>query len=75
MHELEVRAIGDEIALLLDEDALKLIGVSVGDSVLLLEHPDGLRLIPKDSEIGRAMVAAERVMKQYSGALKRLAES
>lgn len=74
MYELEIKSVGDSCALILDEEALKLMKVAVGDTIFLVDSPEGLRLVPKDSELGFTLSVANEAMAKFHGALKKLAD-
>jgi len=48
MRELKVEKNGETTALLLDEEALKMLGASVGDSFILTEYEEGYRVDPEE---------------------------
>ena len=64
MRELEIQTVGDSVALLLDEETLKIIGAGIGDTVFSVESKQGMRLIPKKSEVGKQIASANEVMER-----------
>ena len=74
MIQAKVRKVGNSLGLILPREVLRVLGVAEGDSLFLIEGPDGYRLSPYDPEFGRQMEAAEEGMKAYRNALRELSE-
>jgi len=73
--KLELRRIGQEIALALPDDLLARAGLSAGDFVDMRIDDDGSIRLVADREMTRAMRVARQVMDEYSETLKALADS
>ncbi|TWU23533.1 hypothetical protein [Bythopirellula polymerisocia] len=74
MQTAEVIAINDSLGIILSQEILDKLQVGAGDSVHILEIPDGMRLVPYDAEFERQFKLAERVMEKRSDVLRKLAE-
>ena len=74
MIELDVVAIGDALGIVLPADALAHLAVKVGDSLFLIETPDGFRVASQNSAEQRQLALARDVMKERRAVLRRLAE-
>jgi len=70
----QVIAIGGSLGVILPKEMLARLKVEVGDTVYLSETPQGLRLSPGDEEFAAKMAAADRIIRRYGDALKKLAE-
>ena len=73
MLKVKVTQIGNSAGVVLPKEALKKLDVSRGDELYLVETPEGLMLTPYDQAFEAQMEAAEKVMKRYRNALRRLA--
>ena len=74
MLKVKVTQIGNSAGVVLPKEALKKLDVSRGDELYLVETPEGLMLTPYDQAFEAQMEAAEKVMKRYRNALRRLAK-
>ncbi len=74
MLKVKVMQIGNSAGVVLPKEALKKLDVSRGDELYLVETPEGLMLTPYDQAFETQMEAAEKVMKRYRNALRRLAK-
>ena len=74
MVELKVRKVGSSLGVLLPKNASEALGVDEGDRLFLTESPDGMRISRFDPDFERRMKLAEKGMKRYDNALKRLAK-
>ena len=74
MLKVKVTQIGNSAGVVLPREALKKLDVSRGDELYLVETPEGLMLTPYDQAFEAQMEAAEKVMKRYRNALRRLAK-
>lgn len=74
MLKVKVTAIGNSMGVVLPKEALSKLRVEKGDVLYLVEGPDGLMLTPYQPDLDRQMEAAEKVMKRYRNALRRLAK-
>ncbi len=66
---------GDDTGLIVPADALARMKVKAGDTVHLIETPDGYLLTPRDPDFVRVMEATREFMDEYSDVLSKLAKS
>ena len=74
MTTVKVTTVGNSAGIVLPRELLERLRVEKGDTLYALETPNGIELTPYDPEFGRQMDAAEGVMREDRGALKKLAE-
>jgi putative addiction module antidote len=74
MITLKVTTVGNSIGVVLPKEVLTRLRVSKGDTLQVVETPDGIKLTPYDAEFARQMDIAERVMRKRRDVLKKLAE-
>ena len=74
MVKLTVRRVGNSLGVILPQEALSMLRVGEGDSLLVTESPEGVRLTPYDPEFERQMKAAEDVLRRYRNAFRELAK-
>ena len=75
MQVLKLRKIEDSLGLVFPKEILGQIGVNEGDSLFLVETPEGsFQLTPYDPEFERQMEIAEKGMSKYRNSLKILAQ-
>jgi len=75
MQTLKLRKIGNSLGLVLPKEILGQIGLEEGDSLFLVETPEGaFQLTPYDPEFEKQMQIAEKGMGKYKNTLKELAK-
>jgi len=74
MIPLKVTTIGNSSGVVLPREVLAKLKVQKGDTVYLVETPDGFRITPYDEEFARQMGAAERIMREDRDVLRALAK-
>ena len=75
MLHLKVRKIGNSLGLVLPREVLTRLHVQDGDTVFLIETPDGgYNLTPYDPDFAEKMQKAEEIMHRYRNTLRALAE-
>lgn len=74
MTKVKLTTIGNSTGVVLPKDVLKRLHVDKGDTLFLLDTPDGIELTPFDPEVARQLEAAERVMREDRNVLRKLAE-
>ena len=75
MQALKLRKIGNSFGVVFPKEVLGQIGVSEGDSLFLVETPEGtFQLTPYDPEFEKQMEIAERGMSKYRNTLRTLAQ-
>jgi putative addiction module antidote len=70
----KIIAIGNSAGIILPKETLARLKVEKGDTVCLSETPVGLQISPYDEEFVAKMEVANRVIRRYRDAFKRLAE-
>jgi len=74
MLKVKVTAIGNSMGILLPKEALSKLKSEKGDTLYLIESPDGYTITPYQQDFESQMNAAESVMKRYRNALHKLAK-
>ncbi len=74
MTTLKVTTIGNSTGVVLPRELLQRLRVGKGDTLYVLETPNGIELTPYDPEFAGQMEAAEQVMREDRDVLRRLAE-
>ena len=74
MYAVKIQKIGDALVITLPEEVLKQLNVSEGDSLILTETPDGIKLNTRKKEFDKAMKAYRKVSEKYKNALRELAK-
>ncbi len=74
MLKVKVTQVGNSMGILLPKEALNKMKAEKGDTLYLVEGPDGYTLTPYDQEFEEQVTAAEKVMKKYRNALRELAK-
>ena len=74
MVAVKVRKVGNAAGLILPKEALSRLQVQQGDTVFLVETPDGYTITAYDPEFAAQLEAAEKGMRQYRNALHELAK-
>ena len=70
----KIIAIGNSAGIILPKETLARLKVEKGDTVCLSETPVGLQISPYDEEFVAKMEVADRVIRRYRDAFKKLAE-
>ena len=70
----KIIAIGNSAGIILPKEALVRLNVQKGDTVYVNETPAGLQVSPYDEEFGAKMEVADRIVRRYRDAFKKLAE-
>jgi putative addiction module antidote len=75
MLHLKIRKMGNSLGIVLPREALTHLQVQDGDTVFLVEMPDGgYKLMPYDPDFEKKMQKAEEIMHRYRNTLRALAE-
>jgi putative addiction module antidote len=74
MPAVKVTAIGNSRGIVLPRDVLARMQVEKGDTLYLVETPDGYTLTPHDPVFAAQMDAARSIMKARRAALRELAK-
>lgn len=73
-RKLKLTAIGNSTGVVLPREILERLRVQRGDTLMVLESPEGITLTPYDPEFAEQMEAAEKVMRRRRNLLRKLAE-
>jgi putative addiction module antidote len=71
---VKITTIGNSVGIVLPKEILCRLHVEKGDSLYLLETPEGIQLTPYDQNFAAEMDAAKRVMRKHRDVLRKLAE-
>lgn len=71
---VKITTIGNSVGIILPKEVLLKLKVAKGDSLYLVDTPEGVTLSPYDQDFADEMEAAKRVMKKNRDVLRRLAE-
>jgi putative addiction module antidote len=74
MTVLKVTTVGNSVGVVLPKEVLLRLRVEKGDSLYVVETPNGIELTPYDPEFAAQIEIAERVMRDDRDVLRRLAE-
>jgi putative addiction module antidote len=74
MTTVKVTTVGNSVGIVLPKEVLEMLRISKGDTLYVLETPNGIELTPYDPEFARQMEAAERIMREDRDALRELAK-
>ncbi len=74
MLKVKVTQIGNSLGILLPKEALNKMKAGKGDTLYLVEGPDGYTVTPYSHDFEEQIDAAEKVMKNYRNALRKLAK-
>ena len=70
----KIIAIGNSAGIILPKEILARLNVQKGDYLYLNETPAGFQASPYDEEFDAKMEVADRIVRRYRDAFKRLAE-
>ncbi len=74
INTLKITAIGNSFGIILPKGILEKLRVTKGDSVLVIETPNGVELTTFNPVVARQIEIAERVMREDRDVLRKLAE-
>jgi putative addiction module antidote len=74
MATLKLRAIGNSVGVVLPKDLLTRLRVGEGDTLEVVETPDGFQLTPLAPELQEQLRVGREVMKKYRNVLRELAK-
>ncbi len=75
MIALKLTTVGSSTGVVLPKEVLTRLKVKKGDTLYLVETPDGFQITPYDESFVRQVRAAERVMREHRDVLHELAKS
>jgi putative addiction module antidote len=74
MPTLKLTTVGNSTGVVFPREILEKLRVQKGDTLYVVETPNGIQLTPYDPEFAAQMEAAERVMRRDRDVLRKLAE-
>jgi putative addiction module antidote len=74
MVKVKLTTIGNSVGVILPKEVLARMRARKGDTLYLIEGPNGYTLTPYDDEFAEQMAAAQEVMRRYRNALRELAK-
>ena len=74
MHKVKLTTIGNSVGFVVPKEVLGRMNAQKGDSLFLVDSPDGFLLTPYRLDFAEQIKAAEKVMKKYRNALRELAK-
>lgn len=74
MTTLKITTVGNSAGVVLPKEILQHLRVSKGDTLYVLETPNGIEISPYNPEFAKQMSTAEQVMRDDRDVLKKLAE-
>jgi len=75
MHQVKISSIGNSAGVILPKDVLARLKANKGDTLYLIETPDGgYRITPHDPVFEEQMAVARRLMKERRAVLHELAK-
>ncbi len=74
MTTLKLKPVGNSTGIILPKEILTKLRVESGDSLFMVETPNGIELTPYDPEFERQMKTARKIMKQRRAVLRELAK-
>ena len=74
MLKVKITPVGNSMGILLPKEALSKLKVTKGDTLYLVERPDGYTITPFEQDFEEQMEAADSLMKRYRNTLRQLAK-
>jgi len=74
MATLKVTQIGNSLGLILPKEIVERLRLEKGESVSVVETPQGIEITPFDPDFDKKLEAARKVTKRYRNALRELAK-
>ena len=71
---LKLIQVGNSLGVTLSKEALAALKVGKGDTLILTQSPDGVRLTPYDPEIEKQIEVGRELMREYRDTLRALAK-
>jgi len=73
-YTVKVTTVGSSVGIVLPKELLTKLHIEKGDTLYVIETPDGVQLTPYDEEFDRKVEAGKKIMRRYRDALRKLAE-
>jgi putative addiction module antidote len=74
MATLKITQIGNSLGLILPREIVDRLRLEKGETVSVVETPQGIEITPFDPDFDRKLEAARKVTKRYRNALRELAK-
>lgn len=74
MATLKITQIGNSLGLILPKEIVERLRLEKGESVSVVETPQGIEITPFDPDFDKKLEAARKVTKRYRNALRELAK-
>ncbi len=74
MHTIKLTTIGTSTGAIIPKEILTRLNLEKGDTLHIIETPEGLLLTPYDPEFETQMDAARKIMKKRRNVLRELAK-
>lgn len=74
MTTLKLTTVGNSTGVVLPKEILQRLRVEKGDTLYVIETPNGIELSPYNPDFAAQMEVAERVMREDRDVLRKLAE-
>lgn len=74
MASVKLRAVGNSVGVVFPKELLARLGLREGDTLQVVETPDGFRLTRSDPDFERQMEVAREVMRRRRAVLRELAK-
>lgn len=74
MNTLKLTTVGNSVGVVLPKEVLEKLRVTKGDTLFVVETPNGIELTPYNPEFAKQMEFAEKVMREDRDVLRKLAE-
>ena len=74
MIKVKLTSIGNSMGIVLPKEALKKLKIGKGETLYLVDSPEGFMLTPYQQNFEKQMEVAEKVMNKYRNALHELAK-
>lgn len=72
MATLKITQIGNSLGLILPREIVERLRLAKGESVSVVETPQGIEITPYDPDFDKKLEAARKVTKRYRNALREL---
>lgn len=74
MLKVKITPVGNSMGILLPKEALTKLNVERGDTLYLVEGPDGYTITPYQQDFEEQLDGAASIMKRYRNTLRKLAQ-
>ena len=72
--ELKLRKVGNSVGIVLPKKLLTHLNASEGDTLSVIETPDGVRMTTTNPEFAKSMAVFESLSRRYRNTLRELAK-